>query len=356
MNNSQEFDNIIIKNKDNKYLVDEFIKYYLFIYSNYTNSDKTSKENYYKLLTIKKIINIIANFKQTIISGSQFESIKGIGDKTIARINEIIDTGHLSEIVENKFQIQAVNELSNIYGIGPSKASYFYETFNIKSINDLINADKKGIVQLTNQMKLGIKYKDILSTKIPRILIQHLQNFIQNLLYDFDKDFISIICGSFRREKDFSSDVDILITHKKLKNKNNSSTYLNKVIHIFSKYFIIDYLTEHFNTHFQGFASFKNIPDLPSSYDKLIFDTIINVFRIDIIIVPEQSFYTALLHFTGSGIFNQKLRLHAKSLNMKLSEYSLTILENNKKKNLKINSENDIFKFLLLKYVPPDKR
>ena len=28
MNNIQEFNNIIIKNKDNKYLVDEFIKYY----------------------------------------------------------------------------------------------------------------------------------------------------------------------------------------------------------------------------------------------------------------------------------------------------------------------------------------
>ena len=334
MNNIQEFNNIIIKNNDNKYLVDEFIKYYLFIYSNYTNSQKTSKENYYKLLTIKKIINIIANFKQTITSGSQFESIKGIGDKTIARINEIIHTGHLSEIKENKFQIEAINELSNIYGIGPSKASYFYETFNIKSITDLINADKKGIIQLTNQMKLGIKYKDILSTTIPRILIQHLQNFIQNLLYD----------------------VDILITHKKLKNKNNCSTYLNKVIDSYSKYFIVDSLTEHFNTHFQGFGSFKNIPDLPSSYDKLIFDINMHVFRIDIIIVPEQSFYTALLHFTGSGIFNQKLRLHAKSLNMKLSEYSLTILENNKKKNLKINSENDIFKFLLLKYIPPDKR
>ena len=31
--------------------------------------------------------------------------------------------------------------------------------------------------------------------------------------------------------------------------------------------------------------------------------------RLDIIVVPIQYFYPALMHFTGSGDFNQKLRL-----------------------------------------------
>jgi len=62
------------------------------------------------------------------------------------------------------------------------------------------------------------------------------------------------------------------------------------------------------------------------------------------------------MHFTGSGDFNQRMRLHAKSLDMKLSEYGLYKIENNKEKQIPINSEQNIFEALLLKYLPPEKR
>jgi DNA polymerase/3'-5' exonuclease PolX len=205
-------------------------------------------------------------------------------------------------------------------------------------------------------MKLGIKYKENLSEKIPRILIAKLDIFIQNKLYELDKNFISLICGSYRRGKDFSSDVDILITNKNLKKKNESGIYLKNILDNLSEYFIIDSLTTSYNTHFQGFASFKNIPNLPSSYDKNIFNVKKNVIRLDIILVPIQYFFTALMHFTGSGDFNQRMRLHAKSLDMKLSEYGLYKIENNKEKQIPINSEQNIFEALLLKYLPPEKR
>jgi DNA polymerase beta len=376
MNKLEDFDNIKIKNSDNKYIVDEFIRYYMYIYSNYETSEKSSKENYYKLLTIKKIIDIISKFKDKIISGNQFKIIKGIGEKTINRINEIIDTGKLSEIKENKFEsvTSAIKELSSIYGIGPSKASYFYETFKIKNINDLIKADKKGVITLSNQMKLGIKYKDTLNEKIPSIFIEKLDKFIQKKINKLDKNFTATICGSYRRKKNFSSDVDILITHENIKDLSDSSKYLENIVELFSKYFIIDRLTEQFNTHFQGFASFNNIPSI-KKLDKEdgnnkenieirnTFDVKKDVFRIDIIIVPQKSFHTALMHFTGSGTFNQKMRFHAKSLNMKLNEYNLIKYKN--KDNMKediggkiieINSEEDIFKNLLLKYLPPEER
>ena len=356
MNKVEEFTNIQIKNQKNKYIVDEFIRYYKFIYSNYTKSAKSSKENYYKLLVIKKVIEIISKFKDIITTGSQLAEIKGIGEKTINRINEIINTGSLSEITEKKYQIEAIKELSNIYGIGPTKASQFYENYKIKNIKDLIKAEKEGIIELTNQMKLGIKYKDTLIQKIPRILIARLDIFVQEKLYNLDSNFISMICGSYRRGKDFSADIDILITNKKLKNKEDSGKYLKIVLDQLSKYFIVDNLTTSYNTHFQGFASFKNIPKLPTSFDNKLFDINKNVIRLDIILVPEQYFFTALMHFTGSSDFNQRMRLHAKSLGMKLSEYGLIKIDNNKEINIPINSENDIFEALLLKYISPEKR
>ena len=85
-----DFTDIKIKNPDNKYIVDEFIRYFDWIYSNYTKSAKSSKENYYKLLVIKKTIEIISKFSKTIISGSDLANIKGIGPKSLELLNRLL--------------------------------------------------------------------------------------------------------------------------------------------------------------------------------------------------------------------------------------------------------------------------
>ncbi len=352
MSISNNFANVKVKNKENEYIVNEFIRYYKFIYSNYTTTEKTSKEIYYKLATIKRVIETIAKISKKIISGNDLEKIKGIGPKTIARINEIIKTGKLSEIKEKEKQYESITELSTIYGIGPTKASLFYEEFKIKSIKDLIKAAKDGKITLTHQMELGIKYKDSLVEKIPHELIKSAENNIIEKINSIDENIVAVICGSFRRKKEFSSDMDILLTHPKITATNNKQGfYLDKVVEALDNYFIIDKLTESSKRHFQGFATFKNIV---KEYKG--FDVKKNVIRLDIIIVPYSSYYTALMHFTGSAVFNQKMRLHAKSMDLKLSEYGLFKQVKNKEVPLEINSEEDIFNKLLLKYIPPEKR
>lgn len=352
MNKNNDFSYIKVKNYENKYIIDEFVNYYRFIYSNYTTSEKSSKEIYYKLATIKRTIETISKYNKKIINGNELEKIKGIGPKTIARIDEIIKTGKLSEIVEKEKQYESISELSQIYGIGPTKASMFYEQYGIKSIKDLIKASLNGKITLTHQMQLGIKYKNTLVEQIPHQLIKNAENLILNKIKSFDNKLVAVICGSYRRKKTFSSDMDILLTHPNITDTNNKQgIFLDNVVDILTNFFIIDKLTESSKRHFQGFASFKNIiNDYPN------FNVKKSVIRLDIIIVPYSSYFTALMHFTGSAVFNQKMRLHAKSLNMKLSEYGLFKHVNKKDIRLEINSENDIFNALLLKYIPPEKR
>ena len=50
------------------------------------------------------------------------------------------------------------------------------------------------------------------------------------------------------------------------------------------------------------------------------------------------------------------MRPYAKSMNMKLFEYGLYKHIGKKDVRIEINSENDIFNALLLKYIPPEKR
>ncbi len=346
MNKLDDFEKMDIINKDNKYIVDELIKYYNYIYKNYSSSEKTTKENFYKLAALKKTILIIAKLKKKLVKGEELEDIKGIGPKTVGRINEIIKTGRLSEIEKEDI---IKSELSNIYGIGPVKASYYYDKYKITKLDDFVSRIKKGEIKITKQIELGLKYRNKLVNRIPRVLIARLENWVQQRLYSTDKNFVSVICGSYRREKDFSSDIDILITHKELRDIANSRIYLEKAVK--SLNFLVDNLTENFTSHYQGFASFSKITELP----KINFN-FGSIIRVDIIIVPTDSFFTALLHFTGSGEFNQKLRIHAKNLDMKLSEYGLFKYTNKKYVPIKIESEEDIFKNLLLKYLPPNKR
>jgi DNA polymerase/3'-5' exonuclease PolX len=353
MNKLEDLTKLKIVNIKNKYIIDEFIKYYMFIYSQY-NAGKYAKDKkiiYYKLIAIKKIIDILIKFKKdiTINIVPELSKLKGFGEKTVARVKEIIQNGHLAEIKEETIY---TSELSNIYGIGPVKASYYYEKYNVKTIDDFILLIKNGKIQITKQIELGIKYKNLLSNHIPRILITRIEFFIQDTINSIDNDYVSVICGSYRREKEYSSDIDILITHKQLvNNKIQTQKYLHNVIEMLSSnsLFIIDNLTEKYVSHFQGFASVnpKYIKDIP----KCDFD-INKIIRVDFIIVPYDSFYTALMHFTGSGEFNQMMRVHAKNLGMKLNEYGLF----KKDKRIDINSETDIFNNMLLKYVPPNKR
>jgi DNA polymerase beta len=77
--------------------------------------------------------------------------------------------------------------------------------------------------------------------------------------------------------------------------------------------------------------------------------------RIDIRLIPLQSYWPALLYFTGPFNFNQKMRLHAKKMNYKLNEYGL-FPNTHPNKQLTILSEHEIFDALNLKYVHPTMR
>ena len=66
--------------------------------------------------------------------------------------------------------------------------------------------------------------------------------------------------------------------------------------------------------------------------------------RIDIEFVPYNSYYPALLYFTGSGEFNQKMRSVAQSLGFLLNRYGLYQIEGEKKKKIKIKSEKIFLK------------
>jgi DNA polymerase/3'-5' exonuclease PolX len=83
---------------------------------------------------------------------------------------------------------------------------------------------------------------------------------------------------------------------------------LYDIINVLKKDNIIydDLTIENIHTKYSGITNYLN-----------------ELYRIDIILLPYESYYSGLLYFTGSKEFNIKIRSKAKILGYKLNEYGL---------------------------------
>jgi DNA polymerase/3'-5' exonuclease PolX len=336
----------------NKQIIYEFEKLVKQINFDLNNSKTNYEKNkhLFRLRQIKNAIKIIQKHKTKILDGNELKDVKGIGKGIIKRIDEIIRNGYLSEIsldIKQDITNNIIDELEKVIGIGQKTANDFVKK-GIKSVNDLKKQVKNGIIQVNDEIKVGLKYHKKYNTEIPRGEIDKIDKYLQKIIKRIDKDLKLVICGSYRRKKEISHDIDLLITHKDIKkNKqivNNDNNYLIKLVEELKEdNFILDDITyKNYITKYMGFCKLKNNP----------------IRRIDIRFFPINSYYTALIHFTGSGELNREMRQKATQLGYKLSEYGLfKILDGGSRyKKIKINSEKDVFDKLNMVYLDPVDR
>ena len=276
----------------------------------------------FKINSFNKIIKIINNLDYTITLTNLY-SIEGFSKKITTRIEEILNTGKLKEIKKNTNNMQEFNKLKTITGIGPAKAK--------KLLNDEITFDKlisnpeNYKNDLTHHQLIGLKYINDLNKSIPRCVIDNVKEFLDTF------DFIYIICGSYRRGKLESGDIDILV--------QDTGIDLKSIIDLLTKKkFLIDHLTNNGKTKYMGICKIPSFPQY---------------MRIDIRLINKPSFPFATLYFTGNKNNNTFMRNQANKLGYKLNEYDLT---DSKQKKLKLKSEKEIYDFLQLSYKSPQER
>ena len=346
-----------INNLNNKKIIKEFdllindIQYKL----NNNEYEKNEVAKYrFKLKHFKNALKIIKLFPDKIKKGDDLKDISGIGKGIMARIDEIIKTKKLAEvdkpeIVQIKKEMDLIDELSQVINIGSKVAKQLIENHNIKSIDELKKKVKDNKIEVNDKIKMGLKYHGVVQVKIPRKEIDSYNEILQKLIKTIDKNLILTIAGSYRRCKEVSNDIDILITHSEIKtNKDYSkidTNYLYETVMLLkSKKMIVDDLTDTDNgTKYMGFSK------LPRK----------KVRRIDIRFVPFEYYPAALLYFTGSYELNTQMRQIAKTLGYKLNEYGLFKLKKDETysdKPVKVKSEKDIFKKLKLDYLEPHER
>ena len=302
--------------------------------------ERINKEPF-KVKAYEKVIDSIELYDKNIESVEDIKGMKGVGKKIEDKIIEFLNTGNITEVDNalNDPRYILGNKLKGIYGVGPAKITELMTKIN--NFEEL----KEHPELLNDKQKIGLKYYDDMSLRIPiaeghkHLKIVH--KILNNLYKDIEFEFV----GSYRRKNKDMGDIDILI-------KNRPGLVLKDIIkQLEETSYIIENLALGKNK-FMGIC--KLSPELPAR-------------RLDILIAEPSYYYFALLYFTGSYSFNISMRKVALKKGLSLSEYGFKDTKDIKGANAAnakniidttdiIHSEEDIFKYLDMPYVEPNKR
>lgn len=290
-------------------------------------------ENPYRYIAFGRAREQIMKLKVPIFSSEQAEKMKYIGPKIGKIINEILKNGlpvEENNVVDDKKVI--IRLFTNIWGVGPVKAHNLYD-MGYRNINDVIEADAKNNI-LTRQQKIGLKYYHDFLQRIPRDEISQTEKFVKGVVAKLNKKATAQVVGSYRRGKENSGDIDVLVSVPK---GVDQGSFLQSIITSLTEQGLIHEILS------LGHEKFLGAGRLPG-YTTMR--------RIDILCIPESTYPAALLYFTGSGEFNKMMRQKAITLGYKLNERGLF------RDNILIPAatEEDIFKLLNMKFVLPQNR
>ena len=320
---------------------------------------KKAQVNQFRIKQLGVVLSILKKYPKeiTLENMDELKEISGIGKGSLERIKEILSNGKLKELGSfvdvKKEKRQAIENLEEIVGIGRSKALELVDR-GITSVEMLQEKIKKKEIEVNDKILLGLKYYGKYKMNIPRsemdqynAVLKHLVKKVNKTLGLTDKnEYVLEMCGSYRRQKAFSNDIDILISKKDTftnsKKQNHLERFVNKLKspmkHNNNKPLIIDSMTDNkIITKYMGFSSYLDNPPR----------------RIDIRFVPYDSYAAALLYFTGSSQLNVRMREIAKKKNYKLSEYGLFQKDGTP---IKVLSERDIFHALGMEFLTPNLR
>ena len=273
----------------------------------------------------KKAEETILGMTTEIRSINDLNNKPGIGPTIKKKLQEYLETGKISalEKAENKPEVL----FTNVYGIGPKKASEIVKK-GITTIAEL-KANKDEVLNAVQ--KTGLQYYDDILKRIPRAEIDLYDKTFKTLLKSKTqtKKTNYEIVGSYRRGQESSGDIDVIISSESPKAFDD---FLDVLI---EKKIIVEVLS-------RGKNKCLVIAKIPKS-------TVYR--RVDFLYATPSEFPFSILYFTGSKGFNVVMRGHALKMGYSMNEHGFTPAVDRP-----IKDERDIFDFLGLQYKTPQER
>ena len=268
----------------------------------------------------------------------------------IQKIDTLLKDGKLEGITDDLENL-AIENLSKIPGIGPSNASKLYKEEGITTIEELKEVYKVNKKILNLKQVIGLNHYDDLQKRIPRKEMDYwndiLTDSFNNVLRKENVTGIIELTGSYRRKKQDSGDIDVLIS---------TNNYNPSIMEKFYNELISQNIIKKNNTIAKGTTKIMAVANINDTFRHL-----------DIFYYTKDVYPFALLFTTGSKELNTSMRSHALKKGFSLNEKNLT---HNNPNGREVNSEEymnkigkekpitekDIFDFLDYKYIYPEDR
>ena len=258
--------------------------------------------------------------------------IPSVGKAIASKIEEYLKTGkkmqHLEEL-KAKVPIN-IDELYGIEGMGPKTIKMFYDKLQIKNLADLEKAATEGKLKtlpgFTEKKEQDIfKQIEFFKRGKGRLIIGEVYPLVKQIekrLQHIAGVKNAAAAGSIRRMKETIGDIDYLV----------AASDPEQVIDFFVKMPEVQEIL--------GMGRAKAFVKLASGIDA------------DLLVVPEESWGSALQYFTGSKEHSVQLRKIAISKGLRLNEWGVFKGD----KRVAGKTEEEVYKILGLHWIPPEMR
>lgn len=290
----------------------------------------------FKAAAYTKAMNSIRRRAAPLTRAEDVHELEGVGPKIYAKIQEILSTGRLraAEAMRHAAAVDLVNLFLGIHGVGPVKARELVEA-GFTCIAELREA-APGTLNPTQL--LGLKHYEAGLQRIPRAEMtaheERLQTYVPAVLS-------GALVGSYRRGAATSGDIDMLLSPC----EGVGEPVAKEAFALFTRTlessgYAVDVLA-------RGEKKWMGYITLGGGVAR----------RLDLLLTPAREFPFALLYFTGSDRFNMAFRAHCAARGYTLNEHRIAAVECGiPAVSTVFRSEEDIFAFVGLHYVPPTER
>ncbi|KAI0263865.1 hypothetical protein BC834DRAFT_885948 [Gloeopeniophorella convolvens] len=293
---------------------------------------------------------------------SEVQGLPYIGAKISNMIDEYLFRGHIAEVEETKRseRFTALALFNSIYGIGPVTARNLYAR-GLRSLRDLeafyeVDAPEAPVVQQQHEkddtstemdVRVALRLRDDLVQTIPRKEVEAIHATIMRHLDAVEPGCASMLVGGYRRGKPASNDIDVVFTHPdatsakglcaRLVQRLRGAGLVTHVMHL-SGFHEHDALrTAHWDSLEKALTVFRT-PGAPHR-------------RVDLICALPQTYWTAVVGWTGSTMFERDLRSAAKAIGLKFDSSGITRRRDSQL--IYPRSEKEVFDILGLAWVDP---
>jgi DNA polymerase (family 10) len=257
--------------------------------------------------------------------------IPSVGKAIASKIEEYINRGKVRHLEELKAKVPVdIDELYGIEGIGPKTIRIFYDRLQIKNLADLEKAAAEGklrtvpgftekkehdIIKQIEFFKRG-KGRRIIGEVYP--LVKQIEKCLQGVKGVKN----AVAAGSVRRMKETIGDIDYLVAARDPERVMESFIRMPEVQKVL------------------GRGQSKVFVKLASGIDA------------DLLVVPEESWGSALQYFTGSKEHSVELRKIAIAKGLRLNEWGIFKGDN----RVAGATEEEVYEALGLQWIPPEMR